>query len=284
MAMDPLVFIILVNWNGRRDTLECLASLHQQTYPHRKVLVVDNGSTDGSVEAVRSQYPEVTILALPDNRRFAGGNNTGIRHALESGADYVLLLNNDTTADHDMLRILVSTMRSQPNAGMVAPKIYYSAAPHVLWYAGGVISFWTGTMRHVGIREEDRGQYDRPCETGYASGCCLLVSWEVIGRIGLLDETYFIYAEDADWSLRARRAGYTILFEPGARLWHKISASAGGHLSPFKLRHKFVSNLRFFSRYARWYHWLTFPWLTLPVNALAALGYILQRRSLGRTP
>lgn len=280
--MDPLVFIILVNWNGKDDTLECLASLHQQTYPNRRILVVDNGSTDGSVEAIRAQYPEVTILALSENRRFAGGNNIGIRRALEAGAEYVLLLNNDTTADRNMLRVLVGTMRSRPDAGMVAPKIYYYAAPRILWYAGGAMSFWTGTMRHVGIREEDRGQYDGLRETGYASGCCLLVAREVIGRIGLLDEAYFIYAEDADWSLRARRAGYRILFEPGAKIWHKISVSAGGHLSPFKLRHKFMSNLRFFSRYARWYHWLTFPWLTIPVNGVAALGYILQRRSLGR--
>jgi hypothetical protein len=279
MTTEPLVCIILVNWNGKDDTLECLASLRRQTYVPHRILVVDNASRDGSAQAIRSLYPEAELLELPENRRFAGGNNAGIRRALEAGAEYVLLLNNDTTADGDMVRNLVRAIRSQPGAGIVAPKISYHDTPGLLWYAGGVISFWTGTMRHVGIREEDRGQHDTPGETGYASGCCLLVSREVIERIGLLDESYFMYAEDADWSIRARRAGYRILYEPAARVWHKVSVSAGGHLSSFKLRHKFLSNLRFFSRHARWYHWLTFPWLTIPVNALAALAYLLRRRA-----
>lgn len=279
MTTEPLVCIILVNWNGKDDTLECLASLRRQTYASRRILVVDNASTDGSAQAIHSLYPEAELLELPENRRFAGGNNAGIRRALEAGAEYVLLLNNDTTADGDMVRNLVRAIRSWPGAGMVAPKIYYHTTPGLLWYAGGVISFWTGTMRHTGIREEDRGQHDTPGETGYASGCCLMVSREVIEQIGLLDESYFIYAEDADWSIRARRAGYKILYEPTARLWHKISVSAGGHLSSFKLRHKFLSNFRFFSRHARWYHWVTFPWLNIPVNALAAMAYLLRRRS-----
>jgi GT2 family glycosyltransferase len=277
MASPALAYIILVNWNGKDVTLDCLASLANVTYPSFKTLVVDNASTDGSVECIRSAFPETEVLPLPENRRFAGGNNAGIRHALMHGAEFVVLLNNDTTVDAGFLDWMTEAFRLHKNAGIVAPKIYYQDQANVLWYAGGDISFWTGTMRHLGIREHDRGQYDTPRETGYATGCCMLTSRDVIGHIGLLDESYFMYAEDADWSTRARRGGYTVLYEPRAKVWHKISVSAGGHLSRFKLTHKFLSSFRFFARYSSWYHWLTFPWLSIMVNILAAVRYIFRR-------
>jgi GT2 family glycosyltransferase len=241
--------------------------------------VVDNASSDGSVESIRSAFPGVEILLLAENRRFAGGNNAGIRYALGQGAEFIVLLNNDTTVDALFLDRLVDTFRSHPKAGMVAPKIYYHHQPDTLWYAGGDVSFWTGTMRHRGIRERDCGQYDITCDTGYATGCCVLTSRQILEQIGLIDESYFMYTEDADWSLRARRAGYRVLYEPRAKVWHKISVSAGGHLSRYKLTHKFLSSVRFFARYASWYHWLTFPWLSILVNGLAALRYMFRRRA-----
>lgn len=277
MTSNALAYIILVNWNGKTVTLDCLASLANVTYSPFKTLVVDNASTDGSVDGIRSAFPETEVLCLAENRRFAGGNNAGIRHALAHGAEFIVLLNNDTTVDAGFLDRMTETFRLNKDAGLVAPKIYYQDQPDVLWYAGGDISFWTGTMRHVGIREHDRGQYDAPRETGYATGCCMLTNRGVIGRIGLLDESYFMYSEDADWSLRARREGYRVLYEPRAKVWHKISVSAGGHLSRFKLTHKFLSSFRFFARYASWYHWLTFPWLSVMVNLLAAARYIFRR-------
>jgi GT2 family glycosyltransferase len=274
----PLTYIIVVNWNGRHDTLECLASLSDVTDPSMSVLVVDNGSEDGSQEAIRHTYPEVTLLETGSNLRYAGGNNAGIRFALEKGAEQIMLLNNDTAVDPAFLGAMTDTLQSSPDTGIVAPKILYSADPGRLWYAGGEISFWTGTMRHRGIREPDDGRFDIPHDTGYASGCCLLAKRSVVERIGLLDETYFMYSEDADWCMRARRAGFRVMYEPRARVWHKVSVSAGGHLSYFKLRNKFVSNLRFFSRYASWYHWLFFPWMNVVVNAYAAGRYLLAGR------
>jgi GT2 family glycosyltransferase len=271
---DPAVTIILVNWNGKTVTLDCLASLRALRYPHFRVMVVDNGSKDDSIPAIRGAFPEVDILALDENRRFAGGNNAGIHKAVDEGADLVLLLNNDTLVDPEMLRHLVDCFRREPACGMVAPKIYYADAPDVIWFAGGELSFWTGTMRHTGIRETDRGQFDRPRDIAYATGCCILISREVIGRVGVLDESFFMYTEDADWSKRVRDAGYRIVYEPRARIWHKLSVSAGGHLSLFKLRNKAISNFRFFARHARWYHWLTFPWLTVLVNTWAAVRYL----------
>lgn len=277
MPDRPRVTIIVLSWNQRAVTLECLASLSRITYPHRHLLLVDNASTDGTPEAVRRGFPAVDVLALPENRLFAGGNNAGIRHALDRGADMVLLLNNDTEVDPGFLEHLVARALSTPHCGMVAPKIYYYGDQRRLWYAGGEVSFWTGTLRHVGIRQIDAGQHDAGGETGYATGCCVLVPREAIERAGMLDEAYRMYTEDADWSWRIRAAGYSIQYEPRARVWHKISVSTGGHLSAYKMRRKFTGNLRFMARHARWYHWLTFPWMNVISNAAAAGRYLLTR-------
>jgi len=284
MTPSPRLAVILVNWNGKDVTLECLASLSRVTYPNLYVCVVDNGSRDGSVEAIRSGYPSVDILALTENRRFAGGNNAGIAHALAGGAAYILLLNNDTVVAPDSVTCMLNRFIGEERCGMVAPKIYYADPPDLLWFTGGEISFWTGTTRHTGIRETDHGQHDTVKEIGYATGCCLLTSRAVIERVGMLDETYFMYGEDADWSLRVRRAGYRILYEPRASVWHKLSVSAGGHLSLFKMRNKAISSFRFFARHARWYHWLTFPWLSVLVNAWMAGRYLWIRTPPSRPP
>lgn len=275
MSRLPQIAIIIVNWNGRDDTLACLASLRNLTYPHTSVVLVDNGSTDDSVATVRRQFPRITILEAKRNLLFAGGNNKGITHAKEHGADHVMLLNNDTIATPDLVTRLVDRLESDSRIGMVAPKIYYDSDPRRIWFAGARIRPWLGTMSHRGIREVDHGQFDEAKETDYATGCCVLVRGEVIDRIGLLDEAYRMYGEDADWSVRARKAGYRILFEPAATLRHKVSASAGGNLSLFKLRNKLVSQIRFFSRHAAWYHWLVIPWMSILINL-----YLLFSRSL----
>lgn len=278
MSSEPRVVIILVNWNGRQITLDCLASLRVIAYPNHCTLVVDNASADGSVEAIRSAFPEVEVLALQENRRFAGGMNAGIRHALSDKADMILLMNNDTVVDRGFLGPMVDQLRSNPSTGMVVPKIYYHDPPDRIWFAGGVISFWTGTMRHIGIREVDAGQYDAPGPTDYATGCCILTTRELVERIGTLDESFYMYSEDADWSMRARHAGYQIIYEPRAMIWHKLSVSTGGHLSWYKMKNKFVGNMRFFARHAAWYQWPVFPWLSVIVNGASAVRYLFTTR------
>lgn len=270
------IAVILVNWNGRDVTLECLRSLRNVTTPGLHIIVVDNGSDDGSVEAIRNEFPAVEILPQRENLRFAGGNNVGIRRALDEGASFIVLLNNDTTVDPDFARVLSSRLHSDPGCGMAAPKIYYYDAPDKIWFAGGEISFWTGTMKHTGIREKDDSRFNEARTIDYASGCCMMVRSEVIAKVGMLDEAYFIYGEDADWCMRIRNAGYTIWYEPAAKVWHKLSVSAGGHLSTFKLKNKYFGSLRFFARYAKWYHWLTWPWLSVVVNGVAGIRYGFQ--------
>ncbi|HEX9657184.1 MAG TPA: glycosyltransferase family 2 protein [Bacteroidota bacterium] len=272
------VFIVIVNWNGREVTLDCLRSLKKLTYREFTIIVVDNASSDGSVESLRSKFPDIIVLEQSNNLRFAGGNNVGIKYAMEHGAEAVLLLNNDTTVHPEFLTHLVERLEGDHATGMVAPKIYYHDDKNRIWFAGGEISFWTGTMKHTGIRKTDRGQHDQHRKIDYATGCCVLVRSSVIEKVGMLDESYFIYTEDADWSMRVSNAGYSILYEPAAKVWHKLSVSAGGHLSSFKIKNKFISNMRFFARYASWYHWLVFPWMSVVANGMAALKYFLRAR------
>ncbi len=275
MRAEPRVLIVVVNWNGKQVTLDCLASLRAISYRNKEIVLVDNASTDDSVQAIANLHPGLTILRMKQNLRFAGGNNAGIGYALDHGADMVLLLNNDTVVDVDFLSPMVTRMCNDDRCGMVVPKILYFDRPDTIWFAGGIISMWTGTMKHVGIREKDRGQHDTAGTTAYATGCCVLTRKDAVEKVGTLDESYHMYTEDADWSLRMRRAGYTIAYEPQARVWHKLSVSAGGHLSWYKMKNKYVSNLRFFARYASWYQWPVFPWLSIAMNGIAALRYLL---------
>ena len=183
---NPSVFVIVLNWNGKQDTLECLESLRDPGISGVRTVVVDNGSRDGSVEAIRARFPDATLLEMGRNLRFAGGNNSGIRYALGNGADAVLLLNNDTVVEKGFLAPLVERMQSDPRIGMVAPKIRYYDPPDRIWFAGARINYWLGTMAHLGIREKDNGQHDKPGETDYATGCCVLVSARVLNEVGLL--------------------------------------------------------------------------------------------------
>ena len=246
------------------------------THSNFKILLVDNASSDGTVEAVAREFPTVSIVSNSTNLRFAGGNNVGIRIAMDRGADFILLLNNDTTVDPDFLTELVAGA-SAGSAGMTGPKIYFYDDPKRIWYAGGKIEWWKGWISHIGVRENDHGQYDNKISTDYISGCCVLVSREVIERVGVLDEAYFIYGEDADWCVRATRAGYPLLYAPTAKIWHKLSVSSGGHFSWCKNWNKLKSQLRLMGRYARWYHWFTIPvWTVVNVGG----GFVKARMAI----
>lgn len=251
--MKTLTVVVLA-WNGLPLTRETLDSLARCRVPggwQLRVLLVDNASSDGTPAAIAAEYPWVELLALPENRRFAGGNNAGLERALAAGADSVMLLNNDVQAEAGLLEHLLAALADRPDAGAAAPLIYHAAPTDVIWYAGGRCDLALAHTSHRGIRERDRGQYRAVEETGYLTGCCLLATAEAWRSVGPLDDGYFIYAEDADWSLRARAAGYALLFVPGARLWHQVSASSGGAANAWKIYHRLRANVRLFSRHAR---------------------------------
>ena len=265
--------IVVLNWNGLDDTRALLRTLERCRVPagwSASVMVVDNGSSDGSPSTLAAEFPNVDVLALPSNLRFAGGNNRGLKRALDAGADAVMLLNNDTEADPGLLERLLLALEQHPAAGAAAPLIYFAAPSQRIWYAGGRCVPALGLAAHRGLRTLDRGQYRSVERTGYLTGCCLLARREAWERVGLLDERYHIYAEDADWSLRARRVGFTLLFVPTARLWHKVSASAGNQ-SAWKIYQRLRANLTLFARNARGLARLTWaPAFVLQQVALAA--------------
>jgi len=241
-----LVYIIVLNWNGWRDTVECVKSCGKLTYPHFRILIVDNGSTDGSDAALREQFSDVEFLQTGANLGFAGGNNAGIRYALEKGANYVWLINNDTIVTPDALSALVRVARCNLRAGMVGSKIVYHDNPRLIWYAGAVLdpqSPWR--MHHRGLREEDVGQYDSLEETGFVTGCSLLASRDMITGIGLMDEAYFLYFEDSDWSVKARMEGWRLYYSPASLVRHKISVSLGGAASPL-MKYYYSRNFLYF--------------------------------------
>lgn len=245
--------VVVLNWNGLADTRALLPTLERCRVPEgwrMRVLVVDNGSRDGSAAAIAGEFPAVEVVALGENRRFAGGCNAGLERALEQGADAVMLLNNDTEAEPGLVEHLLLALEQDPAAGAAAPLICLRRPLDVIWYAGGRCVPALGLAAHRGLRRRDEGQYRAVEPTGYLTGCCLLATRAAWERVGPLDEGYFIYAEDADWSLRARAAGLRLLFVPTARLWHKVSASSGA-ASPWKVYQRLRANLRLFSRHAR---------------------------------
>lgn len=251
--MTKRLTILVLNWNGLADTRALLASLKACRAPagwSLHVLVVDNGSSDGSADALAREFPDAELLALGQNLRFAGGNNAGLRHALANGADAVMLLNNDTEADPALCEKLIQAIEQHDGAAAAAPLIYFSPPASNIWYAGGHCVPALGFAGHRGLRRPDHGQYRRIESTGYLTGCCLLARREVWEKVGPLDESYYIYAEDADWSLRARAAGVALLFVPTARLWHKVSSSTT-ESSRFKTYQRLRANLVLFARHAR---------------------------------
>ena len=260
-AESPLVYCLVLNLNGRELLRETLDSVQRMTYPNFRVIAIDNGSSDGSQEMVRSGYPAVTLIENGTNLGFGEGNNVGMRYALQQGARWIFLLNNDIAVDANLLTELMDDAMSEQNVGILGPKIYYHAEPNTLWYAGGRINYFAGVISHRGVRQEDRGRYDAAGDTEYVTGCAFLVRREVLEKVGLFDPVYHpAYSEDADLSVRAQRAGYRLRYVPKAKLWHKVSSSSGGGMTPMKTRLKVEHNLIFFRRYARWYHWLTIPW------------------------
>lgn len=241
----PKTYVVLVNWNGWADTVACLESLDPLTYPDATVLVVDNGSTDDSVARISAARPGVRLIETGANLGFAGGNNVAIRTALDEGADYVWLLNNDTVVEPDALTALVDALEKDPMAGAAGSKITYFDRPGVLWYAGG--DFGTdGLAHHRGLDETDTGAYDTLGETEVITGCSLLLRASVLEQVGLMRDEYFLYWEETDLDWRIRAAGHRLLYVPGSVVRHKVAASLGDTWAPAQTEYLARNMLHFY--------------------------------------
>ena len=216
----PLVIAVILNTNRRDDTLACLRSLAESTYDNLAVMVLDNASTDGSVEAIRTEFPDVQIVPLSENKGYAGNNNVGIRLALEQGADWVFVLNEDTLLAPDCVERLMEAGESDPRVGIVGPMVYHADEPDVIQSAGGLFDrYWR--PKHAGQNEPDTGQFSTVRSVEWVTGCALMIRRETVEDIGLLDERFFYYWEETEWCFRAGKHGWRILHVPQARLWHK---------------------------------------------------------------
>jgi len=217
---QPLIITVLLNTNRRDDTLAALDSLEKSTYDNHRVIVLDNASTDGSVEAIRSASPSVQIIRLEKNLGYAGNNNVGIKEALIQGAEWVLVLNEDTIMAKDCLTRLIDAGKTNLKIGIAGPMVYHNNEPDVIQSAGGMLGrYWQSW--HIAQNEQDRGQFSQPHFVDWISGCAILVRREVIEQIGALDDRFFYYWEETEWCMRAKKKGWLILHVPQAKLWHK---------------------------------------------------------------
>lgn len=232
--MEEKVSVILVNYNGKIYNNKCIASILQSTVKDRlQVVVVDNASTDDSLSDLKihwGQNDQVAILEMDQNYGFSKANNEGIKWSVEHGIYKFLLLNNDTEVKENAIEEMLKVQRE--TKGIVVPKIYYADKPNIIWCAGGEFSTLIRKPRQRGINRKDNGQYDKNCKCKFANGCCLLLSKETIDIIGLLDERFFLYYEDTEYSFRALEHKIPIWYCSAAVIYHKVNGSTEGNRKP----------------------------------------------------
>lgn len=273
----PLIAIVTLNWNRPDDTLACLESAAAQTYPNIRLVVVDNGSADDSVARVAAAFPAATLLRNEHNLGFGRGFNRGLRYALDSGADYVFMVNNDTWLAPDMLEQLVAHVA--PDVGIITPAIYYAAQPQRPWSLGGRRHWLTLEKTGDSPAALDEVDASGALERDYAVACGILLSRAALERVGMFDERFFMYYEDMDLSLRVRQARMRILLVPAARMWHKVATSSGGSDSPGERYWMARSSVQFFFKHVRGARWL----VVAPYRAGSACKTVLRLYLRGRS-
>jgi GT2 family glycosyltransferase len=237
------VYIVIINYKGDKDTLELLDSLKKVHKGNLdvSVLVVDNYPQD-PIKINEKEYEDIKLKVIfsDENRGFTGGNNLGMEYAVKNGADYIIILNNDTIVDADFIENLVNASEIKGD-GIYVPKIYFakgyefhkekykkSELGKVIWYAGGILDWRNVYGKHRGVDEVDHGQFDEMQVTDFATGCCFLITKGALAKVGMFDDKYFLYYEDADLSVRAKKAGFRIYYVPSSVIWHKNAGSTGG--------------------------------------------------------
>jgi GT2 family glycosyltransferase len=274
----PDVAVLIVNFKSKELTADCVRSVEASVGVRVHVIVVDNASNDGSYEYLRATLPQATVVAEPVNRGYTGGNNRALRLALEHGARFAFILNNDTIVHPDCIARLVAEADANPDVGLLTPQIRFHDPSDRLWFGGGQFSLWVGQTIHIGFRKPLRFGLPRPADIPWTTGCAVLLRKEVVRAIGPLDESLFGYSEDLDWSLKSRRAGYRLRYVPDAIIWHREGIGyrkAGGQALRMYLVTR--NTLRVLGRHARWYHWITLGPSFL-VNHLVRFSFLMVVR------
>ena len=237
------VQIIVLNWNQKQLSSDCIDSLKKTSYKKKQIIFIDNASSDGSVDFIKNEHPDIEIIQAPKNLGYAGGNNFGFR-SIKNQAVYTIFINNDTYVDPDFIGPLILELENNSNVVQTAPLIFYANQPNKIWYAGGQIFLPFSHIRHRGIRSINLEKFSHKKKVGYASGCCFCMRTVDFKELGMFDETYSMYCEDVDLSLRVSKAKGTIKVIPKSMIWHHISKSIGGSHSISKWYKKNTSTLK----------------------------------------
>ena len=283
MSKKSEVGVVILNCNNTRLTEDCIEALEKSDYGSLEVSVVDNGSTDGSADAIAARYPGITLIRNSANLGFAEGSNQGIRHAMRKGAAYVLLLNNDAIVDKRMISCLVQTAVTHKNRVAVSPKMYDGYRQRRLWFVYGKTNLWTGVFSNPAYDAPATTLFDPVIPMEYASGCCILIPREVVSAVGGFDSRFFAYCEDVDWSIRTRRAGFGLLCDTRAELWHCTSSTGGRN--PARMRHLMTRNhLWTMRKHATLAQFALFALAFYPMRCLLRLARAVRHRQWACIP
>ena len=247
--MNPRVAIIILNYNGKIDTLECLESIFRISYSNFRVILVDNNSQDGTVEAVRKKFGRrLKIIQNDRNLGFAEGNNVGIRAALKMDVDFILILNNDTVVNPNFLDILLKNVQAHPDFAVFSPQIRKYPEKNKIWYAGGRM-LWPVASVQMFNRGHLMSQtkLKKPTQVSFVTGAAMMVKSSVFKKVGFFDKKFYLYWEETDWEARAARVGVKFLYVPDAVIWHKVGKTSGGPQNP-KMQYYFWRNNLLFAR------------------------------------
>lgn len=272
--MNPKISIIILNWNGANDTIECINSLKNIYYDNYNIIVVDNGSEEVDYLLLQQKTPATKIIRSGKNSGFTGGNNIGIRYALESKTDYLLLLNNDTIVEPDFIQPLLRVFVEEKKVGIVAPQINYYDDPQKVWTAGGTISYIRSSGFAYSDKTEDRISKNVK-EVTFVSGCCMLIKTEAIEKSGLFDDNFFLYGEDVDLCYRTLKSGFRIFVAPKAKIYHKVSSSTSKALKTLPLYYVTRNRLYLSKKHFNKAFLLTFLYLVVTMF-LKSIVWLLQ--------
>jgi GT2 family glycosyltransferase len=274
MPEPSKVGVVTVTYNSEKVIDAFMECVLNQDHGNLLLYVIDNCSADATLQHVGGyQDPRMVVVANRENVGVAEGNNQGIRAALQANCEYVLLINNDTEFEADLISRLCRGQR-QYQCDMIVPKIMYYDRPDVIWYAGGDFSALRGySSPHWGMDSKDTGDFDVPCRIGYAPTCCMLIHREVFQRIGLMDARYFVYFDDTDFCFRARQQGQTLFYLPTTKVLHKVSSLTGGSESPAQVRYMTRNHVYYLAKNLGWLHCLYYlPLYQLKIAAKLVTG------------
>jgi len=286
---NPLVCVIILNWNGLNDTIECIESVENCAYNNFKITIVDNCSSGDQAYELKKAFPSHDVLLCQQNYGYTGGNNAGIIYTRRKyNPDYVLVLNNDTVVDPSFINYMIETFSDKKEAGIVGSMVYYYGSNQMIQSAGGRVNM-TGEPYHVGNMKTDEGQYNYEYEIDYVMGSAMMISKDVIDRIGLFDDSFFCYWDETDLCFRAREAGYSVVISPHSIIWHKNSTPVTyGDLTKRKQPPKNIvtyyynrNRIMFVRKHGSKLQYLVFSVRFVVKSVIVLLFYVIYYNSMG---